>query len=171
MKVKYIIIQIICILFISNPLAIYAQSDLYFWGYKTKYPLTADSLQSVLIPKSVNKQLNFQSLNDMVESESVYALQNRKEVMLKLKNTSTLKNQKFNDFHLLPVFKSGDFPLIPTGEIVFQPKANVEYQQVSAFCKGKITFQNLSKYGTVTVTPENIVELLSLANQIYQRFG
>ncbi|MFW5761593.1 MAG: S8 family serine peptidase [Cyclobacteriaceae bacterium] len=160
--------SVLSILFISNPLAIYAQSDLYYWGYKTKYTLTTDSLQAVLIPKNVNKQLNFQSLNDMVESESMSSLQNRQEVMLKLKKTSTLTPQKFNDFHLLPIFKSGDFPLIPTGEIVFQPKVNVDYQQVSAFCKGKITFQNQSKYGTITVTPENIVELLSLANQIYQ---
>lgn len=168
MKSKNIIIQIIFVLFISNPLAIYGQSDLYYWGYKTKYALTTDSLQAVLIPKNVNKQLNFQSLNDMVESESVSALANRKEVLLKLKNTSNLKKQKFSEFHLLPVFKSGDFPLIPTGEIVFQPKVNVDYQQVSAFCNGKIAFQNQSKYGTITVTPANIEELLSLANQIYQ---
>jgi serine protease len=85
-----------------------------------------------------------------------------------LKSASTLRNQNYNEFQLLPIFKSGDFPLIPTGEIVFQPKANVDFQQVDMICKGNILFQSQSKYGTVTVKPKNIHELLSIANQIYE---
>ncbi|MCH7403082.1 S8 family serine peptidase [Belliella kenyensis] len=44
----------------------------------------------------------------------------------------------------------------------------MNYQKVIDYCKGKVTFLSKSKYGTITVTPKDINELLSLANQIYQ---
>lgn len=59
MKNRYLITKITFILLLFNVTPIYAQSDLHYWGYKTKYPLTADSLQAVLIPSNGDKNLNF----------------------------------------------------------------------------------------------------------------
>jgi hypothetical protein len=81
MKNIYFKIHITCFLLLINSFAIYAQSDLYYWGYKSKYSLTTDSLQAVLIPKVGINNLNFQSLNAVVENESVSALANRHEIV------------------------------------------------------------------------------------------
>lgn len=156
MKPRNNFIISIFLLFTIVPCFVFAQEELYYWGYKTKQTLTTDSLQVVAIPKKGRSQSDYESLIKNTSSKSISELTNRQEVKLQLKNASTLRNNKIKGYDLLPIFKKGDYPLIPTGEIVFHPKANVYYQQVLDFVDNKMTIQKISKYGTVTVSPNNI---------------
>jgi len=143
---------------------LFSQSELYFWGYRTKYELTADSLESVLIPKVEDFRLN----NTKVAYESFSPITNRKEILLKLNHSSFLESQASNEFDILPVFRHGDFPLIPTGEIVFKPRQNIDYNRIQEFCDNTITFLRRSKYGTFTIKPKELKDLLKVSNKIYE---
>ncbi len=46
--------------------SVFSQADLYYWGYKTKYPLTADSLDAVLIPKDKNSNIAMRDLTCLI---------------------------------------------------------------------------------------------------------
>ena len=161
MNSKITLIILICIFPLN---LLFSQSELYFWGYQTKYELTADSLESVLIPKVEDFRLN----NAKVAYESYSPITNRKEILLKLNRNSFLENQPSKEFDILPVFRHGDFPLIPTGEIVFKPKRNIDYNRIQEFCDNKITFLRRSKYGTITIKPKKLKEILKISNKIYE---
>lgn len=163
MNRKTTLLIFICV-FTFSP--VFGQADLYYWAYKTKYKISADSLETVLIPKDESFRIG--NLLAKVEYESYSRIANRNEVLLKLSDKSILEKQLSEEFDILPVFRHGNFPLIPTGEIVLHPKENVDYDQIQAFCDGKITLLKKSKYGTLTVKPKNIKELIKLSNQIYE---
>lgn len=63
------------------------QNDKYFWGYKTKYELTVDSLKIIVVPKGKEKLKNIEYINDQIESEQISFFQNRNEILFKLKKT------------------------------------------------------------------------------------
>ncbi|MCF6319712.1 MAG: hypothetical protein L3J83_10635 [Proteobacteria bacterium] len=148
--------------------SVFSQADLYYWGYKTKYPLTADSLDAVLIPKDKNSNISMRDLMKIADFEKSSSLSGRKELLLKVRNKSVLKNQISTEFDLLPVFKYGDYPLIPTGEIVFQPKVDIDYDQIRTYCNNQISLVKQSKYGTFTVKLTDINDLIKISNQIYE---
>ena len=162
MRGKITLLILIGILF-YNPLF---SQELYYWAYKTKIEITADSLETVLIPKDPN--IKGIDLLTKIPFESYISLTHRKEILLKLKNKSILKKYSSTEFDILPVYKYGDFPLIPTGEIVIQPKENVSYDEIAKICENKINLIKKSKYGTITVKPKNYKDLIRLSNLIFE---
>lgn len=145
----------------------FGQNQTYFYGYKTRYDLTTDSIEAIILPRQVRTTLTQNDLlrtNDFLEASSI---NNRREALVKLSNKSILKKNN-TEYDILPVFKHGEFPLIPTGEIVFKPKKGVNYNQIFNYCLGQLNFVKQTEYGTVTVKPKQFKDLLNLANKIYE---
>jgi serine protease len=145
----------------------FGQRTNYFYGNKTRYELTADSIEAIVLPRSGTAAVNANDLSRSSQFRQAQAIHNRREALVKLTDKSHLKNNN-SDYDILPVFKHGDFPMIPTGEIVFKPKKGVSYKQILDYCKGKLNFVKQTAYGTTTVTPSKMSDLLKTANALYE---
>lgn len=141
-------------------------SESYFYGYRTRYDLVADSMQAVVLSHDkVEIVTNDFQKNNLI-SESIL-IHNRSAALIKLRSKSPFKS-KNSHYDILPVFKHGSFSLVPTGEIVFQLKSNVSFNEILSYCQGQIIFVKETCYGTITVKPIVMSDLLKMANKIYE---
>lgn len=144
----------------------FTQQQNYFYGYKTKYLIKTDSLHAVVLPKqnvtspiTLLKRVNYQKLD---------GIHNRKEILVELPHTAALRTASTSDYDILPVFEYQGFPLIPTGEIVLKPKQGISFDQINTYCKGNLRFVKQTLYGTITIKPTLLNNLLKVANTIFE---
>lgn len=151
------------------------KEDPYYWSSGKKFVLQPDSLTLVINIKDgadkndverllktkagVTKVEKMLTANQLVvylsEKESGKAIERMKSETLSLEDVSYS-------------YLYDSFPLIPTGEILLQPKQNVTIQTVLDIVGNRATVKEATKYNTFALKVKDLNELLSLANQIYE---
>jgi subtilisin family serine protease len=139
----------------------------YYWSSNRKITLVKDN--TAILVKADEKSDTEQQL---AQGTSIKALEriNSKSILARLKSSeqsvldalSAISNNSISSFKS----ESGD-EMIPTGEILFQPKKGVGFDKINKLAGGKLSIVK-EKYGCYRVFVDNYRELLNISNKIYE---
>lgn len=146
--------------FISN-----AQN--FYYSNNQKIPLTEDNTL-ILIKADENSKIarSLESLNIFSAMERI----NSKSIILRLKPDDLNNLNRLNEIapnRTYSFMSSSGGKLIPTGEILFQPKKGVTFEDINGLFETEMTVVK-KKYGVFRVFIENYPELLRISNIIYE---
>lgn len=103
---KHFLVTILCFFFSFS--IVFSQEGLYYYGYKTKYPLKVDSVHAVIIPLSDKADENIKRLADNNQIADSTPIANRKEVLVTLNDRTLLNNETVVEgYVILPVYHVG----------------------------------------------------------------
>jgi len=154
----------LCIILFSS---VFGQEKLYYYGYNTKYQLKTDSVNAILIPQLGKFTRPLDELAIEPQIVDLMPIVNRQEILAKL-DDKTLFTKGISGYDVLPVFYVGDQPLWPTGEIVFKPKKDIEFDKIKQLFPKHFTLVRKKKHGVYVIKPTAIQSLIKTANLIYE---
>ncbi len=163
---KKITLTLIVILFTSF---VYAQND-YYWSAGKKHYLKQQAHAFVV---KIHEELAFENLQKIKGDRNFKELTKMKSTLGIVVPDDTLVNAKklknYEEFlNAMPVYRSGDFPIFPTGEILLQPKNNASVEDILKLVNNKIFVKNRTKYNTYVLETEDWDKLLEYSNLIYE---
>jgi hypothetical protein len=160
---------LLCILsLVLSILSVQAQQFYYSAGKKNY--INVDStviVAKVKIGTDMNKLQ--MALPSTFDCKRVHQFKNKELVALKFKNpirSEEITNPEFERF--MYGYKMGDNPFYLTGEILLQPKENVDISQIIKLCQNKIYVITATKYNTYKMGVNDWAEIIKLANKIYE---
>jgi serine protease len=157
------------LLFLVLTFNVYSQGNTYYWSGNRKIELRIDSTTFILLTRSVGESESIvknisgvKSVKLLKSDFLVVVLDKKNDQVNQLKNNNTIKSIGYSYLTTL------NRKIIPTGEILVQPKGGISISNVISKFQGTLSIQSVSQYGDYILRVENKGNVLEIANSIYE---
>ncbi|WP_051638299.1 S8 family serine peptidase [Maribacter sp. Hel_I_7] len=139
----------------------------YYWSSQKKNPLTVDSKRAVLHlveNSALEARLRTNSSFEKIERISEHS------VMIVIKDNGKLLSDEITGIasnSIASFLDNNGEPIIPTGEILFEPKKGVSISEVNKVCENQLTVLD-KEYSNYTVLVKDYARIFELANKLYE---